>query len=607
MKWIKLIIIFILSIFGSWASPVPGFIHFQGRVTTNGIPFNGTGMFKFALVRTNPASVTLTVWSHDGTSVAGSEPRNAVSLDVTRGLYSLGLGDTTVPGMTVPLGSAEFSSGGLWLRVWFDDGVHGSELLSPDQPIGAVGYAYVAESVPDGSISSNKLSPDALRAEHLQGILNSANLPMDVALKSVDLAGLSNQFSINLASGLQQVQSQLAAISNQLASQSFDGLVVASPNPSDPGLLGRGFRPFYQLTPPAWLNGTTQGEPSAVYDSAYSWTGDSLLVWGGNLGVGNYSSQGSAYSPSGDQWTSFNEVGRPSARCRSVGVWTGSDFIVWGGYSAVGYLGNGAAYHLATGQWRTLSALGAPSPRDRAVAGWTGSRVLVWGGRNSSGIQADGFLYDPVLDSWQPLAASNSPAARYDAGSAFAPDRLFVWGGIVSGQSGPGTGAQLLFDTNGLPTSWIPMTTSGAPNGRVGHTTLWTGTKLLVWGGKTPSGIPYNDGACFDPISSAWTPISRTHSPSARYNHLSIWTGVELVVFGGESGSGTLADGAAYNPALDRWRVLDNPGTPQARSGSTVAWTSHEMVLFGGQSSGNPINQLQRVSPQPTWNLYSKP
>lgn len=607
MKWIKLVIMSALSILGSWASPVPGFIHFQGRVTTNEVPFNGIGMFKFALVHTNSASATLTVWSHDGSSVAGSEPGNAVSLTVTRGLYSLRLGDTSVPGITVPLASDVFTSGALWLRVWFDDGVHSSELLTPDQPICAVGYAYVADSVPDGSISSNKLASDAPRAEHLQGIVSPANLPMDVALKSVDLVGLSNQFSINLASGLQQVQSQLAEISNQLASQNLDGLVIASPSPNDPGLLGRAFRPFYQLTPPAWLNGSTQGEPSAVYDSAYSWTGDSLLVWGGNLGLGNYSSQGAAYSPSGDQWTSFSEIGRPSARCRSVGVWTGSDFIIWGGYSAVGYLGNGAAYHLATGQWRTLSALGAPSPRDRAVAGWTGSRMIVWGGRNSSGIQPDGFLYDPVLDSWQPLTTSNSPPARYDAGIASAQDRLFVWGGFVSGERGPGTGAQLLFDSSGLPTMWIPITTLGAPGSRVHHSTIWTGSKLLVWGGKTQSGTPFGDGACFDPGSGSWTPISRTNAPSARYDHSCVWTGAEMVVFGGESGSGSLSDGAAYNPALDRWRMLDNAGTPQSRSGSAVAWTSREMVLFGRQSSGNPIDQLQRVSPQPTWNLYSKP
>ena len=105
--------------------------------------FDGSGSFKFALV---DAAGTTTFWSNDGTSNAGSEPTAAVSLTVTKGLYSVLLGDTTLANMTALPASAFADNADVRLRVWFDDGVNGSQLLSPDQRIAAVGYALSAAS-----------------------------------------------------------------------------------------------------------------------------------------------------------------------------------------------------------------------------------------------------------------------------------------------------------------------------------------------------------------------------------------------------------------------------------------------------------------------------
>src|SRR6188472_85519 len=81
----------------SAGSPVPRVLNHQGRMAVNGINFEGTGQFKFALVN---AGGSVTHWSNDGTSVAGSPPAAAVSLTVAKGLYSVLLGDTTLPNMT---------------------------------------------------------------------------------------------------------------------------------------------------------------------------------------------------------------------------------------------------------------------------------------------------------------------------------------------------------------------------------------------------------------------------------------------------------------------------------------------------------------------------
>lgn len=609
IKLLRLLLFLAITGFSTLGSTLPEFIHFQGRVTTNGVPFTGTAAFKFALVRTNTAMVPETLWSHDGSSVGGSEPSSAVTVSVSRGLYSLGLGDTSVPGMSVPLSPSVFSNAPIWIRVWFDDGVHGSELLTPDQPLGSVGYAFWAAAVPDGAISSNQLAPDALQADRMRGVVKPSNLPGDVAYKSTDLLGLSNQLAQRFTVSLQELTAQLATFSNQLANPpDFPGQTFASPDSSDPQLVVRGYRPFYQLPAPDWVNGSTTGEPDARYDFGGAWTGNSFLIWGGNLGgINNFSHSGSSYSPETDSWTALGDTDRPEARARPLTAWTGSEFIVWGGYGSSGYLGNGKRYRPSSGQWFGMNVTGAPSPRDRAVAGWTGSRFLVWSGRNSGGVPSNGFSYDPSSDSWSLLPSLNQPSPRYGAACAFTTNQLFVWGGTPMGTAGPGTGAILGFDSNGIPTGWTPISGTGAPRARVGHSLVWTGNKLLIWGGQDDSSVPLGDGGCYDPESQLWLPIATYKAPAARTYHSAVWTGTEMVVFGGESVSGTLSDGAAYDPVAGRWRPLLNGGTPQSRSHSLGVWTSREILVFGGISAGTPIHALQRVVPASPWTLYRKP
>ena len=72
------------------AISAPPLINYQGRVAVGTVNFDGAGLFKFALVNEDG---TLTFWSNDGTSVAGSEPADAVSIGVGKGLYSVLLGD----------------------------------------------------------------------------------------------------------------------------------------------------------------------------------------------------------------------------------------------------------------------------------------------------------------------------------------------------------------------------------------------------------------------------------------------------------------------------------------------------------------------------------
>ena len=126
---------------GTLHAQVPQFLNHQGRVAVNGVNFDGTGQFKFALV---DAAGTTTYWSNDGTSTAGSQPTGAVTIAVSKGLYSVLLGNTALANMTaVP--TAVFLHPDVRLRVWFNDGTNGSQLITPDQRIAAVGYAMAAD------------------------------------------------------------------------------------------------------------------------------------------------------------------------------------------------------------------------------------------------------------------------------------------------------------------------------------------------------------------------------------------------------------------------------------------------------------------------------
>src|SRR5437773_3076134 len=137
-------LLMVLLLASSAHAQVPQIINYQGRVLVGPINFNGTGQFKFALVN---ATGSTTFWSNNGTSTAGSEPTAAVSLSVSNALYSVLLGDTSIPNMTVAIPLSVFNNSDVRLRVWFNDGTHGSQLLTPDQRISAVGYAMIAGTV----------------------------------------------------------------------------------------------------------------------------------------------------------------------------------------------------------------------------------------------------------------------------------------------------------------------------------------------------------------------------------------------------------------------------------------------------------------------------
>jgi hypothetical protein len=152
---------------------VPSLLSYQGNVTVSGTNYGGPAQFKFALVNSNGS---ISYWSNDGSSSAGAQPLASLSLDVTQGLFSLMLGDTSLTNMQ-PVPSSIFTNGDVRLRIWFAPGTNTLQMLAPDQRLGAVGYAMLSATVPDGSVTSSKLAAAAVLGTNIaSGSITSSQL-----------------------------------------------------------------------------------------------------------------------------------------------------------------------------------------------------------------------------------------------------------------------------------------------------------------------------------------------------------------------------------------------------------------------------------------------
>ncbi|RMG49278.1 MAG: hypothetical protein D6718_00060 [Acidobacteria bacterium] len=356
--------------------------------------------------------------------------------------------------------------------------------------------------------------------------------------------------------------------------------------------LGDGGR--YDPATRQWTPVSTAGAPSPRDRHTAVWTGTEMIVWGGSDDSYNPLQTGGRYDPASDSWTPTTLTGAPSPRMRHRAVWSGTEMIVWGGeaeHSAS--LGDGARYDPQADSWTPVSSgPGSPGPRSRHAAVWTGTEMIVWGGKRyvpdgSDSYYDTGSRYDPATDSWTPMSAGRvSPLARSGHTAVWTGTEMIVWGGQVYGDHPPSrtsTGGRYELATD----SWTPMSTVGAPAPRDGHTAVWTGTEMIVWGGTGDTG-ELDDGGAYDPTLNHWRPLDRNGTvPTPRYAHTAVWTGTRMLVWGGRRGNQVLGDGAALVPGtVDTWYPISTVWAPSPRARHTAVWTGTEMIVWGGYDLG---------------------
>ena len=342
--------------------------------------------------------------------------------------------------------------------------------------------------------------------------------------------------------------------------------------------------PSVACTDDTWTPTSLTNAPTAREFHTAVWTGSEMIVWGGFP----YSNTGGRYNPSTDTWVATSTTHAPAGRESQTAVWTGSEMIVWGGVRGRNYnqqyLSTGGRYNPSTNSWVATSTTNAPAGRYDHTAVWTGSEMIVWGGVGSDYFNTGG-RYNPNTNSWTATSTTHAPAGRYDHTAVWTGSEMIVWGGY--GGANPANPRFLNTGDRYNPStdSWTATSTTNAPTARYRHTAVWTGTKMIVWGGSEYYNIYDNTGGRYNPTTNSWTATSTANAPTGRAGHTARWTGSEMIVWGGAALTNFFNTGGRYSPSMDTWTATSTTNAPTGRQDHTAVWTGSEMIVWGGVGS----------------------
>ena len=350
----------------------------------------------------------------------------------------------------------------------------------------------------------------------------------------------------------------------------------------------------------SWSPTNIYGVPEARVGHTGVWTGSEMIVWGG-YSYPNYFNTGGRYDPALDIWAATSTSNAPTGRAAHTAAWTGSEMLIWGGDTGgSNFLNTGGRYNPITNQWAATSTTNAPTPRELHTAIWKGSKMIVWGGWDGFQDVNTGGLYDPTTNLWAAVGTTGAPIAREGHSGVWTGNEMIVWGGWnFASQTYLNTGGRY----NPATGTWIATEITNAPSGRTGHTAVWTGSDMIVWGGA-PS---LNTGGRYDPTAENWATTSTTNAPDGRELHSAVWTGSEMIVWGGAHFDVTnqvfvpLNSGGRYTPVTDQWTATNLTNAPDRRSTHSAIWTGHEMIVWGGGwNSGGRYCAQSGPPPTPT-------
>lgn len=273
--------------------------------------------------------------------------------------------------------------------------------------------------------------------------------------------------------------------------------------------------------------------------------------------------------------------------------------------------------------------------QDRAMgaAVWTGHEMMITGGRGGgpAACSGDTLLYAPALDQWRSLGVNHNQSVF---SFVWAGERGYALGGFSCGLKFTVTNRGTAIHPGGLASPGVPR----MPGARSGHSGIWTGTEILLWGGDdagascdeacattTERGVRYDPlsnswsiinlvgapldgfavwtrelmfvwgaggGGLYDPALDAWLPVSAPRWAPDGSRRAMVWTGLEVFVYGPNGTS------ALYDPALDSWRPASSSGAPSPNFPRSF-WTGTEVLVIGDNGGGHydPVGDAWRGMP----------
>ena len=353
---------------------------------------------------------------------------------------------------------------------------------------------------------------------------------------------------------------------------------------------------IYDPLSDTWKPTSTVNAPTIREQHTAVWTGNAMIIWGGVDYIGDLNT-GGIYDLINDSWKPTYVPWTPEPRIGHTTIWTGSEMIVWGGREYAGPAYNsGGRYSLATDSWIPTNLNGAPDARSQHTAVWTGYEMIIWGGIENEPFNT-GSRYIPVKDIWVPISTDNAPAARYYHTAVWTGTAMIIWGGCLDascfsytdtgGIFYPGAYSLRAAYANNVfseqmhyASAWKATSTINAPSGRYFHTAVWTGNKMIIWGGSDGTTM-FDTGGRYDPATNLWIATSSNNAPIGRMAHTGIWSGDEMIIWGGYA-DGYADSGARYDPETDGWIPTTTINAPCARIYHTAVWTGTEMIIWGG-------------------------
>ena len=195
------------------------------------------------------------------------------------------------------------------------------------------------------------------------------------------------------------------------------------------------------------------------------------------------------------------------------------------------------------------------------------------------------------------MTTTNAPSPRsYYPSVGNDGDKYVVWGGILAA-TGVATDTGAIYDIS--DNTWTVISSTGDPSARSRHSMVFDGTNAIVWGGW-PEGlnnyVAYNNGAKLNVSTNTWSAIATTNTPTT-FGHSAVWTGSEMIVWGGCYPTGFRTSGAQYKSSANTWVRTSNVNTPSQRAAHHALWTGTVMIVWGGMGYAPNYKDGSRYTP----------
>jgi N-acetylneuraminic acid mutarotase len=383
--------------------------------------------------------------------------------------------------------------------------------------------------------------------------------------------------------------------------QGFDDV----PDDPDEVAYGRASSGLVSTTPWGFRSmasfAVTGDDPPVMYASTAA--GRRLFLWGGMVWDQRYwegtisqpsavaSTRGYLYDVATNIWSKLPSVALSPHIGTAHAVWTGKRVYLWAPSNSTAPA-EGASYTPDTGSWYKL-----PPPPSRMQSGtemvWSQppdgpGRLLFWGASTCGTVNGTGMRYRPSTHTWSWMKKSPLET-RQGHRMIWTGTRMIVWGGHRCGQQGQALSDGASYDPQ--TNTWQKLT--AAPiHGRARHLLAWgapSDARAFVWGGtyeESTTTFAPTDGAAFDPATSSWSSVPSPSFPyPPRLDPFATWAGDRIFVFGGwrweAQANEDLGDTAIYDPASKSWTSVS--GGPSPRQRGFPAWTGQEVIVWGGE------------------------